>query len=225
MIEIYTPTSIKACVTHDDDDTPVDCFEDAVPSANPYRADLIEMLWSRWRYVPINSACLDRWLQRVKDRAMILDRRYQLLIAEYERDPSSLASIRMGWTETYADEATQTPTGSDVTLHEAEDLPQTSGASASTWLSRRDRDTTTPGTVIKTEASGTREHTDRSVLNAEEYEAVADSLVDPYVRYAEEFSDLFLDYYDLGGRCCGCRRGRSDSFASGTHRCTTPSTP
>lgn len=214
MIEIFTPSSIKACVTHDDD-TPVDCFNDAVPQSNPYRDDLTAMLWARWRYTPISSACLDRWLQRVKDRAAILDRRYQLLIAEYLRNPSSLTSIRMGWTEEYTDTSEQTPSGSDTTVHKAEDIPQTSGASASEWLSRRDTDTVTPGVSVTTEASGTRKHTDNSVLNAEEYLAVADKLIDPYARYAEEFSDLFLDYFDLNGcRCgCSCRPERLDSTA------------
>lgn len=226
MIGIYTPTSIKTCVTHDDD-TAIDCFDDAVPSSNPYRDDLVAMLWARWRYTPINSACLDRWLQRVKDRAAILDRRYQLLIAEYLRDPSSLASIRMGWSEDYTDTSEQTPTGSDTTVHKAEDIPQTSGAGASEWLSRRDTDTVTPGVSVKTEASGTRTHTDNSVLNAEEYLAVADKLVDPYARYAEEFSDLFLVYFSLSGcGCgCGCRRGRSESTVSVTRACTTPCIP
>ena len=204
MIKLWTPASILECVTHDDD-TPVDVFEDAVPADNPYRDKIIRRLWSLYRYQICNSVCLDRWLQRVKDRAEIIDGRYRLLMAEWEAQQAKIASINTGWTETYDDTSTQTPTGSDTAVHKSEDIPQTAGASASEWLSRRDTDTVTPGTVVTTKSGGTRTRSDNARLPAEEFETVMDKLASPYTAYAKEFRDLFADYYDLGGCNCQCR--------------------
>lgn len=214
---IFTPSSIKECVTHDDD-TPVDCFDDAVPQDNPYHADLVAMLWARWRYVPISSVCLDRWLQRVKDRAAILDKRYRIILEEFEGQKDKLASIRMGWTETRDLTHTSTPSGSDVRVSTSEDIPQVQDSASSTWLTGRTRDTSTPGVTVTDTDTGTVEHTDNSVLNAEEWSEVLDKLEDPYVRYAGEFSDLFLDYFELDCGCdCSCRRVRSNCS-----RCPAP---
>ena len=208
-IQIFTPTTILECVT-DDDDTPVDCFEQAVPQDNPYRTDLVAMLWARWRYDPIDSMCLDRWLQRVKDRAAILDKRYRIILEEFEAQKAKLASIKTGWSETRDLTHTSAPSGSDERVSTSEDIPQVQDSASSTWLTARTRDTATPGVTVTDKDTGTIEHTDNSVLNAEEWAEVLDKLEDPYVRYAEEFSDLFLDYFALGCGCdCGCRRVRS----------------
>ena len=153
MIQIYTPTSILACVT-DDEGVPIDCFADAIPDANPYKDTLSSMLWARYRYSMINSVCLDRWLQRVKDTALLIDQRYQLLIAEFETQKEKLASIkRDGYSETYHDKSVSTPSGSDTTVTdhdnettgttsdsavtEQEDLPQSADSSGTKWLSGR----------------------------------------------------------------------------------------
>lgn len=225
MIRILTPASILECVT-DDDANPVDCFDRAVPADNPYRTDLIAMLWATYRYRPIASLCLDRWLQMLEDRATVLDRRYTLLIAEYEAHKTDIASIRMGWTETWSDKAMSSATGSDTTVHTSEDIPQTSGAGSDTWLSRRDTDTVSPGTTSTDTDEGTREHIDSSRLNADGYADVMDRLRDPYKAYADEYSSLFLDYYDLEGYIC--RRARSNSSrchaagSAGSTRCSPP---
>ena len=209
---LWTPERIRECITYDDD-TPMDVFEDAVPLDNPYRDTMIKRLWSMYRYQVIDSMCLDRWVQRLKDCAETIDGRYRLLMEEWEKQQSKLASISAGWTETYDDTKTQTPSGSDTSVHKAEDIPQTAGASASEWLSRRDTDIVTPGTTVTTKAGGTRGHTDDGVLAAERYAQVMDKLDNPYTAYAREFRDLFANYFQLGGCDCGCRRGRSNSSA------------
>lgn len=204
MIQLYTPTSILACVT-DDEGTPIDCFADAIPDANPYKAALEDMLWARYRYSMINSVCLDRWLQRLKDQALLIDQRYQLLIAEFESQKEKLASIqRSGYSETYHDEMTDSSEGSDTVVTKREDIPQSSGASSEEWLSARDTSTSTPGVTVKHEADGTRTVTESDALNAEQYRKVLDNLRDPYVAYTAEFAGLFVDYFDLNACGCGC---------------------
>lgn len=205
---VWTPTSIYEAAEHDDG-TPIDCFEDAVPQDNPHREKLVRRLWSMFRYSMIGSTCLDRWLQRVKDRAEIVDERYRLLCAEWESRKDDLASIDMGWSETYEDHNTQSPTGSDQVVRKFEDIPQTAGAAASEWLSRRDTDTSTPGVTVKTDANGNRKHVSNDMLNAEEFDRVEKALRSPYAIYAKEFADLFANYWAM--ECGRCRRVQSSS--------------
>ena len=206
---VWTPARIFELVEHDDG-TPIDCFDDAVPQDNPYRDKLVARLWSMYRYSMIDSMCLDRWLQHVKDQAEIIDGRYRLLCAEWESRQADLASIDMGWSETFEDHSTQAPTGSDTVVRKSEDIPQSSGASASEWLSRRDTDTSTPGVTVKTDANGNRKHVSNDALNAEEFDRVEKALRSPYTMYAKEFEKLFANYWAINGGC-GCRREASSS--------------
>ena len=211
MIQLYTPTSILACVT-DDEGVPIDCFADAIPETNPYKDTLSSMLWARYRYSMINSVCLDRWLQRVKDTALLIDQRYQMLIAEFETRKEAMASImRTGSSETYHDVHTSVPTGSDKVVTENEDLPQSESAEDSRWLSDRNTSTSTPGVTVTDTTDGTREIEQGDALNAEQYRKVLDNLRDPYVAYTDEFAGLFVNYFDMYGGCCGCRSGMSSS--------------
>ncbi len=204
MIQLYTPTSILACVT-DDEGTPIDCFADAIPDANPYKATLEDMLWARYRYSMINSVCLDRWLQRLKDQALLIDQKYQLLIAEFEAQKEKIASImRTGSSETYHDVHTSVPSGSDKVVTEVEDLPQSADADSSKWLSDRNTSTSTPGVTVTDTTDGARTIEQGDALNAEQYRKVLESLRDPYVAYTAEFEGLFVDYFDLNACGCGC---------------------
>ena len=212
MIQLYTPTSILACVT-DDDGVPIDCFADAIPDANPYKDTLSSMLWARYRYSMINSVCLDRWLQRVKDTALLIDQRYQMFIAEFEQQKEKMASImRTGSSETYHDVHTSVPTGSDKVVTENEDLPQSESAEDSKWLSDRNTSTSTPGVTVTDTTDGTREIEQGDALNAEQFRKVLDNLRDPYVAYTDEFAGLFVNYFDLYGCGCQCRSGMSNFF-------------
>ncbi len=204
-MQLYTPQSILKCVVHDDD-SPVDCFEDAVPADNPYRDDLVNQLWVRYRYSMINSVCLDRWLQRLTDRASEIDRRYTVLIGEWESTKDKIASFSIESSESHEDETTQSSTGSDRTVATSEDIPATSGASASSWLSGRNITESTPGVTATIKTAGRSEAKSNADINAEQWAKVLRDLKDPYAEYAKEFSDLFVDYYDLNGGCCGCLR-------------------
>ena len=204
MIQLYTPTSILACVT-DDDGVPIDCFADAIPDANPYKDTLSSMLWARYRYSMINSVCLDRWLQRVKDTALLIDQRYQMLIAEFEAQKEAMASIqRAGYSEAYHDKTVDSSEGSDVVTTENEDMPQSADASGTKWLSGRNTSTSTPGVTVIHEADGARTVTEADALNAEQYRKVLDNLRDPYVAYTDEFAQLFVNYFDMYGCGCSC---------------------
>ncbi len=206
VIQLYTPTSILACVT-DDDGVPIDCFADAIPDTNPYKDTLSSMLWARYRYSMINSVCLDRWLQRVKDTALLIDQRYQMLITEFEAQKEKMASImRTGSSETYHDVHTSVPTGSDKVVTEVEDMPQSANADDSKWLSDRNTSTSTPGVTVTDTTDGTRTIEQGDALNAEQYDKVLRSLKDPYVAYTAEFEGLFVNYFDMYGGCCECLR-------------------
>ena len=356
---IMSPAVILKCC-EDDDGNPIDVFDAAIPSGNPYREDLKAACWATWRYAPISSLCVPRWIQRLTDRCALMDRRYQLIIAEYEKQQASLASLGYGWTETYKDVTTPTGTdvrtvsgsdsstvgegkssrsGTDTTTSEAstssksgtdtttaeastssksgtdtttaeastssksstdtttaekstststttnsgtdksvrisEDLPMTSGASTGDWISARETTTVTPSTSstvsgsetpgkvtvehsesgtetpgkvtvehsesgtetpgkvtvehseqatedarttegtrsetvtdkpgVVTTVSGTHEHSEQGGRTADAFRQMMDELEDPYVRYARELKDLFLDYWALEGRGCCCQ--------------------
>lgn len=219
-IVMWTPESILKCVTHSDDDpTPVDCFEDAVPAGTHHEA-MVQALWSTYRYAMISSTCLDRWLQRLKDTAQLVQRRYSILLDAW--DSADKSGIKRGWQEDYEDHGTATGSGADTVQTRTEDIPQTEGATESEWLSSRVTTDTTPGATRKTDANGSRKHTDNYQLPAEALKAVGDNLEDPLIAYAREFSDLFLARWSMGG-CCGCRREPSTS--TGWRACRSPMAP
>ena len=60
-----------------------------------------------------------------------------------------------------------------------------------------------PGVV--TTVSGTHEHSEQGGRTADAFRQMMDELEDPYVRYARELKDLFLDYWALEGRGCCCQ--------------------
>lgn len=198
----WTPAQILECV-EDDDGNLIDVFEATVPSDNPYRAGLVKALWSRWRYSIIDSLDICRWIQMMQDRAELIDGTYRKLCEEWENS-EDMASIKMGWRETYTDTGETAPEGTDTVVTEREDMPQTEQPDGK-WLSGRDTAKSTAGIKTKTSASGEREHIDMSRLNAEEWKAVMDNLQSPYARYAEEFRPWFAEYWNLEDSFYGCR--------------------
>ena len=286
---VISPSSIAKCF-QDDDGNAIDVFDMAIPEGNPYREDLKAACWARWRYAPISSLCVSRWIQRLTDRCALMDRRYQLIIAEYEKQKAELASLGYGWTETYKDVTTPTGTdirtvsgsdsstvgegkssrtGTDTTTAEAstssksgtdtttnggedktvkthEDLPPFAYDATTHYYTAQDVDTVmlgstatvehsesstdTPGKVtvehaedstesarttsgnrsetvtdkpgVVTTVSGTHEHTEQGGRTADAFRQMMDELEDPYVRYAGELKDMFLDYWALEGRGC-----------------------
>lgn len=281
-IEFFTPTSIKECC-EDDDGNAIDCFENAVPTDDPYRDRMVATLWATYRYQMISSLNIDRWLQYVKDRAYLVDRKYQYLIGIYNgndidsplkgyigsttndqttsvTDGLSTTTTVTGTdstettrttkdTETGTDTTattgtnTTTATGTIKTQVDNEDLPATSSASTSTYLSDRNTTTETPnttttetpdltetrtpnlskdGTVSETvtrspatsttkansgtkntgvNATGSSDMKYWDITMMETIALMKDAYFDPYVEYAKEFQDLFINRWGTGG-CC-----------------------
>lgn len=189
-LNVMTPSEILECC-EDDNGNAVDCFDRAVPQDNPYRTDLVRMLWATYRYRAINSLCVDRWLQSVTDRAYTLDRRYRALIEAYGK--ADITKIDSGYTDTYDLTTGTTHTGTDTTVSGTEDIPQTEDADTGTWLSSRNTTTRTPGVTDTVKQTGTMDHDVRDRPPGITVTELMDSLADPYARYADEFSDLFLD--------------------------------
>jgi len=161
---IMSPAVILKCC-EDDDGNPIDVFDVAIPSGNPYRENLKAACWETYRYAPISSLCVPRWIQRLTDRCALMDRRYRLIIAEYEKQQASLASLGYGWTETYED--VTTPTGTDIRTVSGSDS-STVGEGRS---SRSGTDTTVAEASTSTKSgtdTTTNSGTDKSVRVSED---------------------------------------------------------
>lgn len=211
MICLYSPASIKECC-EDDSGEPLDVFDTAVPAENPYRNELIAACWARWRYAMIDSTCVSRWLQRLSDRCALIDRRYQKMIAVYEKNSEAIAELGSSDKETRDLTRKSTPSGSDEVINTNEDIPQSQNASSETWLTGRNKTASTPGVIITDTDSGTvtREHVEPV---AETLRDTMDAIRDPYAMYADELEDLFAPRWSM----CRCRRERLNSC-----RCPAP---
>lgn len=197
---VWTPARILECVESDAGE-PIDCFREAVPDS-PFKDRMVAALWNKWRFAICDSFNLCRWIQMLKDKANLIDARYQLILEEFDKQQAILSSIDSGWSEEYEDHNSATPTGKDETVNTHEDLPQTAGASESEWLSTRDKSEYSPGVTVKNDTTGSRKHTDNARLNVEKFKAVSDNMVNPYEMYAREFSSLFANYWNMDGECC-----------------------
>ena len=187
-IEVWTPTRILDCV-EDDNGNAVDPFVQAVPDSD-YKDLQVQALWRRYRYAVCDSLNIERWLQQIKDRAEVVNRRYLQMFAAY--DANDLSDMKMGYTDTVDETVTSQSTGSDTFRTETEDLPQSEMANGK-FLSGRTTSTTTPGTVDANTRHSTLKHDTQDVLLAEEYAQLMDTLRDPLERYVGEFSDLFAN--------------------------------
>lgn len=200
MICVWTPARILECVESDAGE-PIDCFREAVPDS-PFKDRMVAALWNKWRFAICDSFNLCRWIQMLKDKASLIDARYQLIFEEYDKQQIILASVDTGWSEEYEDHNTAIPTGKDETVNTHEDLPQTAGASGSEWLSTRAKSEYSPGVTVKNDTTGSRKHRDNGRLNAEKFKAVSDNMVNPYEMYAREFSSIFANYWNMDGAYC-----------------------
>lgn len=182
-----TPAKIKECYENDDG-TPTDIFELAVPETNQYRAGLVKAMWARFRYWMIGSKDVDLFIQELSDRAFLIDRKYQYLIGVYSgnaiEDPfkgrtesstknkvttptgedkskttmggstSSTVTVTKQDKESGTDTKTLTGTvvtsqdGTDKVTETNEDMPATSGASSSSYLSDRKITQSEPGVSV-----------------------------------------------------------------------------
>lgn len=258
---VLSPAAILKCC-QDDDGNAIDVFDSAIPDSNPYRTDLIAMCWSVWRYSPINGTCVSRWIQRLTDKCATMDRRYKLIIAEYESQQSKLASLGYGWTETYKDVTTPTGTdirtvsgsdsstvgegkssksgtdttsseastsetvttnsGSDTSVRISEDIPVTSGASASEWINARETTTVSPGatsTVSGSETPGkiSVEHTEESTEGARTTEGTRSETVTDKPGVVTTVSGTH-EHTEQGGRASEAFRAMMDEMEDPYYR-------
>lgn len=185
---IWTPERILECV-EDDAGEPVDCFMSAIPEG-PYRDLMVKAMWERYRFAPIDSLNVDRWMQQLKDRAGYVNRKWAKIMEAY--DSNNVADMSMGYTDVYDIHDTATSTGSDKFITETEDLPQSADPTGQ-WLTGRSTSTTTPGTTDKSDRTGTLEHKTQDMLMAEEFATLMDKMRDPLHGYTSEFVDLFAN--------------------------------
>lgn len=204
------------------DDNDIDLVDSAISDTYTYKSKVSEQIWAQYRYALISNCDIDRWLQRCKDRVTSLHNRYSILFTAYDAllADNSLSSIDSRSTETetrnLAGSNKRTTSNNQNTdglqVGTAEDLPATSGSSASNWLNARNRvtddttvttsgtdnaDTTDTGTVTRDRVS----HAD--MIPAELYKRMQDNLYDPYYEYAREWYDLFVPFYT--DEWCRCR--------------------
>ena len=187
-IEVWTPTKILECV-EDDDEKPVDCFAQAVPSG-PFHDLMTAALWQRYRFAVIDSLNVERWLIQIKDRADYIQRKYTKIMEAY--DSNDVADMRMGWTDTTDSTDEASSTGSDTFQTETEDLPQTADPTGK-WLTGRTTSTTKPGTTDTVTRHSTVKHDIQDMLMSEEFGRLMDTMRDPLHAYCEEFRDLFAN--------------------------------
>lgn len=232
------------------DDNKVDLIDTAISSDYVYKAKVSAQIWAMYRYAIINGCDIARWTQRATDKATNLHNRYSTLFAAYDalQDAGDLTALdstetetetrdlatTSGSTETTAatgstSDTRTTATDTDVTSSNTatgEDLPATSGSSASSWLNSRDISNgsqTQDTTVTETGSGSTKDDTTRTasgtgtdkgtitrarnsqsgMIPAELYRRMKDALYDPYYEYAREWYDLFVPLY---ADICGCCR-------------------
>lgn len=196
------------------DDNSVDLISESIADTYSYKSKVSEQIWAQYRYAMINATDIDRWIQRAKDRVTSLNNRYSVLFTAYDAllADSSLYSIDSTSKETETRNlagsnnrttTSKSTTDTDVTST-TENLPATSGSSASSWLNGRDKSdssqsvdgsgtdnssTTDTGTVTHERTS----HLD--MIPAELYKRMQENLYDPYYEYAREWYDLFVPFY------------------------------
>lgn len=180
----YTPTGIMASFEIDSD-SPLDPFASIVFDNAEDTEAVQSMMWAKYRYRMISSCNPGRWVQAVKDRATVLKPKYELIFEAYRTNKTDLSDISSGY------EDTSSATGEDTVTSTQEDVPATADASESQWLSGRQVTTTAPGTTVTTV------HKDNSVAAAERLREALDAMPNLYERYADEYSDLFVNRWAL----------------------------
>lgn len=215
------------------DDDGRDLIDEAISDDYSYKSKVTSILWAQYRYAILNNTDVDRWVQFATDRATLLNNRYSLLFAAYEAFKTSgdLTSIQMkdsrADSRTITDTGTGTSSGTVTTTDSTdtdstdvvtnEDIPATSGSSASNWLTSRTRDTF-DGTVsengTQTSSSSDNSSNNRTddgtttltymdgAIPPELIDRMKRNLFDPYLEYAREFNDLFVPFYT--NDICGC---------------------
>lgn len=215
---LYTPQGYK-------DENSVDVFDEVLkPWADTTQAAKIkDYLWAEFRYAVMDTACVERWIQRGMDKSALDCRKWTAIMSAYDGHVDDIANLNRaskvsdtsnyedldGSKDTVTQSGSTTASGTDTDLHE--DIPATSGASSSSWLTSRDshvngrKDTvsgtnsTAYGKKNKTIRTSTTE--DIGGTTAEALSKLMDAVEDPYAIYARTWSDRFVMMYETRS-CC-----------------------
>ena len=210
---LYTPQGYK-------DETETDVFAKVLePWADTAQATKIATyLWSSYRYAVMDTACVERWIQRGMDKSALDCRKWTAIMAAYDAHTDDIADLNRaskatdtseytdleGSRDTVTQSGTTKASGTDSDTHE--DIPATSGASASSWLTSRDTHTngrtdTVNGTVgtaygKKNKTTRTSSTEDIGGTTAEALSRMMDAVEDPYAIYARTWADRFVQMYE-----------------------------
>lgn len=219
MLCLYTPQGYK-------DENSVDVFDEVLkPWADTVQAAKIkEYLWGSYRYAVMDTAYPERWIQRGADKAALDCRKWTAIMAAYDAHTDDIGDLNRlskvsdtsnyedldGSKDTVTQSGSTIASGTDTDLHE--DIPATSGASSSTWLTSRDshvngRTDTVNGTTDtaygkKNKATRTSTTEDIGGTTAEALSRMMDAVEDPYAIYARTWADRFVMMYET--RMCDC---------------------
>jgi len=196
-IELETPKSIL-------EEQELDVFAEITDESGlTYKSVMKQALWHYYRIRCIGSCDVDEWMQAMKDRLAlvgpkwdaVLDRASQtdltdLYDRKYEREIKHTA---IDGTE--GDVSTDSTEGSNTSVTENEDLPQTVTGSAK-YLSARVTVTDTPGVTrtskYKPNTKDTESYAEDKDLPAREFDKMMTAYPTVLYNFAREFEPYFI---------------------------------
>lgn len=215
---MYTPQGYK-------DETETDVFTEILkPWADESQAaKIVTYLWSEYRYTVMNTDCVERWIQRGMDKSALDCRKWSAIMTAFDTHADSIGDLSRASTisdtsdyedlegskDTVTQSGTTKASGTDTDTHE--DIPATSGASASSWLTSRDTHTNgrtdtisgTTGTAYGKRNRTARTSTTEDIggTTAEALSRLMDAVEDPYAIYVRTWADRFVMLYETR-TCC-----------------------
>ena len=203
-IEIDTPQSIKDEGNDyypEDTDIFAEIFEDSTLTNS---ALMQSALWATYRLRMIGSCDTEEWVQAMKDRLTIVGPKWDDIMTaaalttmtDMDADSYVRTIQRTAIEGTEGDVSTQSATGSDVSVVEDEDMPQTPIGTGDKYLSRRSTATSTPSAVRTTKyAPNTQDmetYNESRDIMAKTFSEMMREYPDILGGFAREFSDYFI---------------------------------
>lgn len=182
-----------------------DIFEKIFEDSTLNWSDTMQLvLWSVYRFRMIGSCNTDEWVQAMKDRLSIIGYKWDAILdkandtdlTDTAADSYTRLVQRTAIEGTDGDISTQSATGSDISVVEDEDMPQTPLSSTDKYLSRRSTATNTPSAVRTSKyAPNTQDreeyHEDRDIM-ARTFNEMMREYPDILGGFAREFNAYFL---------------------------------
>lgn len=192
-IEIDTPQSI---MDEGNEHYPAgtDIFAEIIEGSTLSNTELMRtVLWAAYRLRMIGSCDTPEWVQAMKDRLALIgpkwdgifDKAAETALTDLEADSYVRTIQRTPMSGTEGDVATQSATGSDISVTEDEDMPQTPLVEGERYLSRRSTATSTPSAVRTTKYAPNTQ--DKETYN--ESRDIA----------ARTFAEMMREYPDIPG--------------------------